>query len=97
MTNMVDGAHLHAFIERIEKLESEKRAIADDIKDVYSEAKATGFDPKIVRKIVALRRIDTHKRAEEQELLDLYIAALGDLINTPLANAALAREFGVRP
>ncbi len=55
-TSAVDGGHLRAFIERIEKLEEEKRAIADDIKDVYAEAKGTGFDPKIIRKIVSLRR-----------------------------------------
>jgi len=75
--NLVDGGHLTAFIERIEKLEEEKRAIADDIKDVYGEAKATGFDPKIIRKIVSLRRQDKSKREEEEEILGLYLAALG--------------------
>lgn len=55
MSSDVDGGHLRAFIERIEKLEEEKRAIGDDIKDVYAEAKGTGFDPKVIRKIVALR------------------------------------------
>jgi uncharacterized protein (UPF0335 family) len=77
-TNIVDGGHLRAFIERIEKLEEEKRAIADDIKDVYGEAKSTGFDPKIMRKIVSLRRQDKNKRQEEEEILDLYLAALGE-------------------
>ena len=76
-TNAVDGGHLRAFVERIEKLEEEKRAIADDIKDVYAEAKGTGFDPKIIRKIVSLRKQDKHKREEEEEILDLYLAALG--------------------
>lgn len=76
-TNAVDGGHLKAFIERIEKLEEEKRAIADDIKDVYGEAKGTGFDPRIMRKIVSLRRQDKHKRDEEQEILGLYLSALG--------------------
>lgn len=76
-TNAVDGGHLRAFIERIEKLEEEKRAIADDIKDVYSEAKGTGFDVKIIRKIVSLRRMDRDKRREEEEILDLYLSALG--------------------
>ncbi|QGM44524.1 DUF2312 domain-containing protein [Methylocystis heyeri] len=75
--NLVDGGHLKAFIERIEKLEEEKRAIADDIKDVYGEAKGTGFDPKIIRKIVSLRRQDKSKREEEEEILGLYLAALG--------------------
>ncbi|BDV33054.1 MULTISPECIES: DUF2312 domain-containing protein [Methylocystis] len=73
----VDGGHLRAFIERIEKLEEEKRAIADDIKDVYAEAKGTGFDPKIIRKIVSLRRQDKHKREEEEEIMELYLSALG--------------------
>ncbi|QGM96479.1 DUF2312 domain-containing protein [Methylocystis parvus] len=76
-TDAVDGGHLRAFIERIEKLEEEKRAIADDIKDVYGEAKGTGFDPKIIRKIVSLRRQDKHKREEEEEILELYLSAIG--------------------
>jgi uncharacterized protein (UPF0335 family) len=76
-SNAVDGGHLRAFIERIEKLEEEKRAIADDIKDVFAEAKGTGFDPKVMRKIVSLRRQDKHKRQEEEEILDLYLSALG--------------------
>lgn len=76
-SNAVDGGHLRAFIERIEKLEEEKRAIADDIKDVYAEAKGTGFDPKVMRKIVSLRKQDKSKRQEEEEILDLYLSALG--------------------
>jgi len=76
-TSAVNGGHLRAFIERIEKLEEEKRAIADDIKDVYGEAKGTGFDPKIMRKIISLRRQDKSKRQEEEEILDLYMTALG--------------------
>jgi uncharacterized protein (UPF0335 family) len=76
-SNALNGGHLRAFIERIEKLEEEKRAIADDIKDVYAEAKGTGFDPKIMRKIISLRRQDKSKRQEEEEILDLYLSALG--------------------
>jgi uncharacterized protein (UPF0335 family) len=76
-TNGVDGGHLRAFIERIEKLEEEKKAIADDIKDVYAEAKGTGFDAKVIRKVVSLRRQDKQKRQEEEEILGLYLAALG--------------------
>lgn len=75
--NTVDGGHLKAFIERIERLEEEKRTIGDDIKEVYGEAKGTGFDPKIMRKIVSLRRQDKSKRQEEEEILDLYLSALG--------------------
>ncbi|HTP77723.1 MAG TPA: DUF2312 domain-containing protein [Rhizomicrobium sp.] len=76
-SNGVDGKQLEAFIKRVENLAEEKRAIADDIKDIYGEAKGAGFDPKIMRKIVALRRQDKAKRKEEQELLDLYLASLG--------------------
>lgn len=75
--NAVDGQHLRAFIERVENLAEEKQAIADDIKAVYAEAKATGFDTKIIRKIVALRKQDKHKREEEAEILDLYMTAIG--------------------
>ena len=73
----LDGGHLKAFIERIERLEEDKKAIADDIKDVYAEAKGNGYDVKIMRKIVSLRRQDENKRREEEEILDLYLAALG--------------------
>lgn len=76
-SSAVNASHLRAFIERIEKLEEEKRAISDDIKDVYAEAKGTGFDAKIIRKIVSLRRMDREKRREEEEILDLYLTALG--------------------
>ena len=76
-SSAVNASHLRAFIERIEKLEEEKRAIADDIKDVYSEAKGTGVDVKIIRKIVSLRRMARDKRREEEEILDLYLSALG--------------------
>lgn len=89
--NGVNSEHLRAFIERIEKLEEEKRAIADDIKDVYAEAKGTGFDAKIIRKIVSMRRMDRDKRREEEEILDLYLSALGEFIDTPLGQSAVDR------
>ena len=73
----VNVSHLRAFIERIEKLEEEKRTIADDIKEVYAEAKGNGFDAKVMRKIVSLRRMDIEKRKEEETILDLYLNALG--------------------
>ena len=76
-TNSIDAGHLQAFIERIERLEEEKRALAEDIKDVYSEAKGTGYDVKVMRKIVSIRRQDRAKRLEEEEILDLYLSALG--------------------
>lgn len=74
----LDGAHLKAFVERVERLEEEKKAIADDIKDVYAEAKGNGYDVKILRKIVSLRKQDRNKRNEEAEILDLYLSAMGD-------------------
>jgi uncharacterized protein (UPF0335 family) len=76
-SDVVNAGHLRSFIERVEKLEEEKKALSDDIKDVYAEAKGNGFDVKILRKIVALRRQDRDKRREEEEILDLYLAALG--------------------
>jgi uncharacterized protein (UPF0335 family) len=68
---------LRLFIERIERLEEEKKGIADDIKDVYSEAKANGYDTKIMRKIVALRKMESHELQEQDALIDTYRAALG--------------------
>ena len=76
-TNSIDAGHLKAFIERIERLEEEKRALAEDIKDVYAEARGVGYDTKIMRKIVALRRQDEQSRREEEEILDLYLMNLG--------------------
>ncbi|MEP7222556.1 MAG: DUF2312 domain-containing protein [Novosphingobium sp.] len=68
---------LRLLIERIERLEEEKKGIGDDIKDVYSEAKAVGYDAKIMRKVVALRKMKPDDRAEMETVLDLYKAALG--------------------
>ena len=68
---------LKAFVERVERLEEEKKALSDDIKDVYAEAKGNGFDVKIMRKIISIRKQDRDKRREEEEILDLYLAALG--------------------
>ena len=68
---------LKAFVERIERLEEEKKALADDIKDVYAEAKGNGFDAKVIRKVVSIRKQDRDKLREEEEILDLYLAALG--------------------
>ena len=88
---MVTNNQIKALVERIEKLEEEKAAIADDIKEVYLEAKSNGFDPKIIKKIVALRKQDAAKRAEEQALLAVYMDALGMLADTPLGKAAMDR------
>lgn len=68
---------LRAFIERIERLEEEKRTIADDIKDVYGEAKSVGYDVKILRKVISIRKQDSHERAEQEAMLATYLSALG--------------------
>lgn len=82
---------LRLLIERIERLEEEKKGIADDIRDVYAEAKAVGYDPKIMRQIVRLRKMKPDDRAEMEAILDTYKAALGMLVDTPLGRAALER------
>jgi len=69
--------HLRSFIERIERLEEEKSALQADIKDVFAEAKGTGFDVKIIRQILRIRKMEAADRAEQEELLDLYMRALG--------------------
>jgi len=76
-TDAVNAGHLRAFLERVERLEEEKRALSDDIKDVYAEARGNGFDVKVMRKIVSMRRQDSDKRRAEEEILDLYLGALG--------------------
>ena len=73
----VAAGQLRAFIERVERLEEDKQAIADDIKEVFAEMKGTGFDVKAVRAIILLRKKDQAERQEEEAMLDLYKAALG--------------------
>lgn len=73
----ISGQRLKSFIQRIEKLEEAKASVLEDIKDVYGEAKSTGFDVKIIRKIISLRKMEVEKRREEEELLDLYKSAIG--------------------
>ena len=69
--------HLRSFVERIERLEEEKKALADDIREVYSEAKGTGFDTKVMRQVVRLRKMESAHRQEQEAMLDLYLNALG--------------------
>ena len=71
---------LKAVIERIERLEEDKKSIADDIRDVYAEAKGNGFDVKALRHIIRLRKLDVNERAEQQAIVDTYLAALGMLV-----------------
>lgn len=73
----VAADQLRLLIERIERLEEEKKGIADDIKDVYGEAKSTGYDVKTIRTIVRLRKMENHARQEAEALLETYKAALG--------------------
>ncbi|MBL0768904.1 DUF2312 domain-containing protein [Sphingopyxis sp. XHP0097] len=73
----VSDEQLRLFIERIERLEEEKKGIADDIRDVYLEAKSQGYDPKIMRQIVRLRKMPPHDRKEMEAILDVYKSALG--------------------
>jgi uncharacterized protein (UPF0335 family) len=77
--NSTAQGKLKSLVERIERLEEDKAAVANDLKEVYAEAKGEGFDTKILRKVVRLRKQDTAKRQEEESLIDLYISAIGGL------------------
>jgi uncharacterized protein (UPF0335 family) len=68
---------LRAFIERIERMEEEKKAIADDIKEIYAEAKGNGFDTKVLRQVIRIRKLDHAERMEQEAILELYMTALG--------------------
>lgn len=76
-TGNVAADQLRLLIERIERLEEEKKGLSDDIKDVYLEGKATGYDPKIMRQIIALRKMPPHDRQEMEAILQTYLCALG--------------------
>jgi len=92
---MAEGAiaseQLRLFVERVERLTEEKKNIADDIRDVFLEAKSQGFDTKTIKEIIKLRAMDPHERREREALLDTYKAALGMLDGTPLGRWALER------
>ena len=77
MSESVSAEQLRLFIERIERLEEEKRGLGDDVKDVYNEAKSSGFDTKTMRHVIRLRRMEKHHRDEADALLETYRAALG--------------------
>jgi uncharacterized protein (UPF0335 family) len=76
-TESVAADQLKSFIERIERLEEEKAGIAGDIKEIYAEAKGNGFETKVMRKIISLRKKDHAERQEEEAILELYLQALG--------------------
>src|SRR5271166_4335394 len=86
----IAGEQLKSFIERIERLEDEKRALGEDIKEVYAEAKGTGFEPKIMRQLIKIRKMDKDEHDEQESLLDLYKRAIGMLPDA--ASSAQAAE-----
>jgi uncharacterized protein (UPF0335 family) len=88
----VASKQLKSFIERIERLEEEKKGIADDIRDVFAEAKGQGFDTKVMRQVIRLRKKDVAERQEEEALLDLYLHALGMIPGGASDEAMIAAE-----
>ena len=80
---------LKSIVERIEKLEEERKLLQEDIKDIYTEAKSAGFDTKVLRMVIASRKKDQSEWEEQQALLEAYMKALGQLADTPLGKAAL--------
>jgi uncharacterized protein (UPF0335 family) len=78
MGDPIAGDQLKSIVERIERLEEEKKTIADDIKEVYAEAKGNGYDVKVLRMVIRIRKRDANERAEEEALLDLYLQAVGE-------------------
>lgn len=92
-----EGNRLLSLIERIERMEEERAAIASDIRDIYAEAKTAGFDPKAMRQMIRERRMDPAERAEYESMLEIYRAALGMLAGTPLGQAARRRLMRAAP
>ncbi|QEL26127.1 DUF2312 domain-containing protein [Bosea sp. F3-2] len=78
MDDPVKGDQLKSIVERIERLEEEKKTISDDITEVYAEAKGNGYDVKVLKKVIALRKRDLDERKEEEAILDLYLQAVGE-------------------
>jgi len=89
--NSQTAKRLLSIIERIEAIEAEKKALAEDVKDIYREAKSAGFDAPTIRLIIKRRAEDEAKREEREALLEIYLNALGQLADTPLGNAAMGR------
>lgn len=93
-TGGIASDRLRSFIDRVERLEEDRANVNADIREVYAEAKASGFDAKTMRMIVRLRKLEPNVRAEQEHLLELYSNAIG-LSGTPLGDAADAREAGL--
>ncbi len=87
MAEVVAADHLRQLIERVERLEEEKAAMAADIREVFAEAKANGFEPKIMRQVIKLRKMDRDDRAEQEAVLALYLEALGASRPLPLLDS----------
>jgi uncharacterized protein (UPF0335 family) len=85
---------LQRLVSQIERLEEEKRGLSEDIRDKFAEAKAMGFDVKIIKQVLRLRKKSAVERDEEEAVLATYLNALGMLADTPLGRAAVDREFG---
>ena len=83
-TGNVARNHLRAYIDRIERLEETKAALMEDIREIYAEAKGTGFDPKIMRQVIRIRKMEPDQRQEQEYILDTYLSALGMLKNLDL-------------
>lgn len=83
---------LRSIIERVERVEESIKELQDDRKDIYSEARSNGYDVKALRTIVRMRKQDANERAEQEAILETYMAALGMLVGTPLGDAALRRD-----
>lgn len=91
LRNSVDGAQLHAIIERIERVSAEIADLSGDRREIYAEIKAAGYDTATVRAIVKRRAMDDEKRIDMEELMEMYMSALGDFASTPLGQAGADR------
>jgi uncharacterized protein (UPF0335 family) len=85
----VAGDRLRSIVDRIERLEEERKALGNDIKDIYAEAKGAGFDVKVIRRLIKERKQDADELEEQETLLEVYRRALGEFVGTPLGAAAL--------
>ena len=88
IVNGIDGSHLQSYIERIETLEESKKSLAEDIKAVFDEAKAFGFDTKIIREVLKIRKLDQDELFEQESLIEIYKSALGMVDSTEELNDA---------
>jgi uncharacterized protein (UPF0335 family) len=93
--NIIAPDKLRSFVERIERLEEEKTALTADVREVYAELKSEGFDAKIVRKVIRLRKMDRAEFQEQEALIDIYMSALGMLADTPLGQSAVRRATSI--